>query len=71
MHDEKETKIEIEQMIDALGMFRVLGLLSEICYEKAEHIRSNWQDSNMARSWDRAGEYLDRVRITKRITEVG
>jgi hypothetical protein len=47
----KEAAETLEQMIDRLGLGVVLGLLSEVCHEKAEHLASNWQDSRSARVW--------------------
>lgn len=49
--DERET---LERMIDAAGLGSVLEALSEVCDEKAEHIRVNWQDSSTARAWAEA-----------------
>jgi hypothetical protein len=41
----------IETLIDRCGLSSVLMALSEICGDKAEHIRSNWQDEILARDW--------------------
>lgn len=41
---ESQSQFELETMIDRLGFCVVLGMLQTICYEKAEHIRENWQD---------------------------
>ena len=41
----------LEALIDRCGLSSVLMALSEICGEKAEHIRSNWQDEALARDW--------------------
>jgi len=45
-------KRPLEDMIDTYGLEAVLDALGEICDEKAEHIRSNWQDSVTARPWN-------------------
>ena len=45
---------QLEALIDATDLAAVLMALSEICGEKAEHIRSNWQDERTARCWDSA-----------------
>lgn len=44
-------KDAIEELIDAYGLESVLNAIGDICAEKAEHIRSNWQDSVTARPW--------------------
>lgn len=49
----------LEEYIDREGLQAVLRALSEICYLKAEHAESNWQDRNLARAWLRAGTSLD------------
>lgn len=43
----------LEAMIDARGLDHVLIGLELICSEKAEHIRTNWQDKKTARPWDK------------------
>jgi hypothetical protein len=37
----------------------VLSMLSDIASEKADHIRSNWQDKGLAIAWDKACSYID------------
>ena len=48
-----ETADEIEQIIDATSVAQLLELIAGICHEKAEHLRSNWQDNTSARCWER------------------
>lgn len=45
---------QLEALIDATNVGAVLMALSELCGDKAEHIRSNWQDGATARLWDTA-----------------
>lgn len=52
---------ELEAMIDKHGLLHVVTGLELICREKAEHIRVNWQDHAMARTWDIAARHLDRT----------
>lgn len=59
-----QRKIESEQleaMIDRSSLKDVLEMLAEICGEKAEHIRSNWQDEPMARFWEADARKVARV----------
>jgi hypothetical protein len=49
----REKKLEIlEAIIDADGLPAMLEMLSEICADKAEHIKSAWQDYRLARQWE-------------------
>jgi hypothetical protein len=50
----------IEAVIDACGLGSVLTAIGEICGEKAEHVRTNWQDEPLAKQWDAHG-----TRVTK------
>ena len=42
----------LEVMIDRHGLLHVLTGLELVCSEKAEHIRTNWQDKTTASAWD-------------------
>ena len=56
---------ELESMIDRLGMSEIMLLLVHICDEKAEHIRSNWQDEGLAKRWDLVVDALISKRLSK------
>lgn len=49
----------LEHMIDDHGLSAVLEAISEICGEKAEHLRANWQDKDQANQWEKAQEYVN------------
>lgn len=49
----------LEALVDRHGLFSVLNCLSGICGRKAEHIKSNWQDSNLAENWESAESAID------------
>ncbi len=51
----------LESLVDRYGLSMILRTLAEIASEKAEHIRSNWQDAGAAREWDRAAAKVDCV----------
>jgi hypothetical protein len=51
----------VEQAIDEFGLKRVVDAIARICYEKAEHVLTNWQDRPMAGWWSRRGVVLDRA----------
>ena len=42
---------ELEMLVDRQGLRIVLEMLAHICIEKADHVRSNWQDEHLARIW--------------------
>lgn len=50
---------ELEQILDSSNLPAILEALAQICHEKAEHIRENWQDEPLARKWNRAGKALE------------
>ena len=52
---------QIEDMVDSSSVAAVLTALAEICHEKAEHIRSNWQDRRLAGSWDKTGDIVEQM----------
>ena len=51
----------LEEMVDNHGLAQTLETLAEICYEKATHLRGDWQDDNSAQIWARAGQLIDRL----------
>jgi hypothetical protein len=55
---EKDTKAILEELVDSTSVSDVLQMLSEIYFEKSEHIRDNWQDEPLARIWERAGNRI-------------
>jgi hypothetical protein len=52
---------DIERLIDTHGLYRVIHELERICYGKAEHLASNWQDHDASRRWEKAGKVFDRT----------
>ncbi len=51
----------IEGMIDRFGLSATLETIADIAREKSDHIESNWQDPNLARSWNRIANRIDRT----------
>lgn len=49
----------LEDMIDRHTLADVLYAISEICYDKAEHISSDWQDEKTANVWNRAARKIE------------
>lgn len=53
------TDEDLEEFIDAHSVEDLLSAISDICYEKAEHIATNWQDEHLAADWEIAGGQVD------------
>ena len=56
-------KEELEEFMDQHSFRELQELIAEICREKANHIRENWQDKYLAHQWDRRA---NRTLITSR-----
>jgi hypothetical protein len=56
-----ELQDKLEALTDASSLRAVLYALSQMCAEKAEHIRHTWQDNVTAQPWSRIAQRLDRV----------
>jgi len=54
----EENKEKVEAIIDIVGMFSFMCMVGDICDEKADHIRSNWQDENLAKVWDKEAKVI-------------
>lgn len=52
---------QIESIVDQSSVDQLILKLSRICYEKSEHIESEWQDKKTARVWRRAAARLARL----------
>jgi lysozyme family protein len=56
----------LEAFVDKAGGTRdVIESLANIVFEKAEHLRANWQDDRSARVWDRLGRKLNKMAAGK------
>ena len=49
----------LEQLVDSMGLAYVVHALEQVCYEKADHLRSNWGDVPAAKEWERDAKKLD------------
>lgn len=62
MSDRDEMKYQLESMIDKSSLNDVLAMLAEICHEKADHLRCNWQDEAAAKEWERLANRISKIR---------
>ncbi|QFZ15414.1 MULTISPECIES: hypothetical protein [Nostocaceae] len=57
------SKEDIQAMLDSMNVSDVLKIMSQICYEKAEILRSDWQDIETARAWEKVGRAVGKIKI--------
>jgi hypothetical protein len=55
----REQSDALEAMIDGASLRAVVAALADIALDKAEHIRTNWQDGATAGPWTQASKRLD------------
>lgn len=52
---------DLEDIVDSASLEEVLAALSNMCFEKAEHVRTNWQDEPLAKAWEKNGKLIDSI----------
>jgi predicted glycoside hydrolase/deacetylase ChbG (UPF0249 family) len=64
--DTKQLAEAIEAYLDKHQGFDSLAdiypVIADICREKADHVRSSWQDEGLAHLWERYGNACDSAR---------
>lgn len=56
-------KDQLENIIDRNSVFHVLEAISQICYEKGQHIHENWQDKSTAKNWEKIGGKISSLAV--------
>lgn len=56
-------QVALETLVDMIGVRHTLDLLAEVCHNKAEHIRENWQDKHTAAAWTQAAAAVKRASV--------
>ena len=51
--------VQLEGMVDAVGLRNVLYALAHICGAKEQHVLETWQDKLLAREWAQAAKLID------------
>jgi len=54
----EQDKELLEGLIDKYCLCDVIDNLRTICYAKADHIQTNWQDDRLAGEWEDVGDNL-------------
>ena len=57
----EQVKEAIERLVDASSADAVLCAFADVCTEKAEHLRTNWQDEDTALVWDKLARAVSKV----------
>ena len=53
----------IEECIDKTSLADVLTCMADICFEKSDHVKTNWQDIGLAKTWDKDGDKLLKIAL--------
>jgi hypothetical protein len=56
-----DAMVELETMVDQAGLESVVEALASICREKADHLRTNWQDKLTAKACEHDAKLLDKL----------
>jgi hypothetical protein len=65
-----DRKGALESFIDATSLSHVLNTIAEICDEKADHLRTNWQAHAQAQTWESCANRLSMVAVKEYVTRV-
>jgi len=57
----------LEDLVDTYGLEDLLKALGVTCRDKAEHLRTNWQDKDASKCWEVAGNKLTKLATTPAI----
>jgi len=49
---------QMESLIDQYGLYNLLDAIEVTCYEKAEHLQVNWQDTEESSRWVRCASAI-------------
>jgi len=63
-HNNTMEKLKLDQLeaiIDSDGIEETLAALANLCHEKENHIRENWQDESLANEWRKKGNRIQRL----------
>lgn len=58
---QQDQEYKLEDIVDSIGLTETLQALVQICYGKAEHLESNWQDANSAKTWTKDAATIEKI----------
>ncbi len=56
-----DAMVDLEAMVDNVGMSNMLYALAHIAREKADHLRTNWCDRQTARTWEHDAKVCEKT----------
>lgn len=59
----KEAMNALEALVDKFTLGAILELLERICHKKAENLRNNWKDENLAKLWEDAARQIEQLNV--------
>ena len=59
MDAQEKLEQELERLMDGSSLLRIIEALATVCRNKAEHLRTNWQDEIAAKSYEKDAAKLD------------
>ena len=65
LKEKLETEI-VDKSDLTFGAITVAELMSEICFDKADHLRANWQDKTGAEIWEKAAIIFEKTAYSLR-----
>jgi len=71
MKTQKLLQEQLESLIDREGLDEVLTAIEQVCSDKADHVRTNWQDHKTADWWLNASYWAGEARDMSYDPEVG
>lgn len=57
----RERRDKLEAVLDTCSPADLCEMLAIVAQEKAGHLRTNWQDPDTAKLWERVGKEFDRA----------
>jgi hypothetical protein len=60
-------RLEIE--VDRCGIREVIETLAIVCDQKSEHVAANWQDNQMAKTWNKWARILDKAASNLKLSD--
>lgn len=56
-----QIQMSVEELVDRIGIDTLADLASNICWEKAEHIRTSYNDTDTSKEWEKTARDFDNV----------
>lgn len=57
----RQLEQQIETLIDRHTVAKLLEVMAQVCFEKSDHIKENWQDARLAKFWEMNAKTLTKI----------